>query len=90
MHRNASSSGSESRDSSNERPAASRATRLSTVGDRRLDRRKLIRGAGPVLLASFLAGCYHDEGSDGGGDDGGGGDGGGGAYDVDGPPASRG
>lgn len=41
----------------------------------------MIRGAGAVLIASPLAGCYHE-------DDGG--DGGGGDYSIDNPAASKG
>jgi hypothetical protein len=50
----------------------------SPDSDRLADRRSVLRGAGAVLLAASLAGCYHDEAGseDGGGGDGGGGDGG--------------
>lgn len=50
----------------------------------RIDRRAIIRGAGAVLLAGSLAGCYHED--DSGGGDGDDDDGGGGPYSADDPP----
>lgn len=72
-----------------ERPATDRTERGTEIvndsgpTDPLLDRRRLLRGAGAVLLTSAIAGCF-DEGGDGGEDE----EDGGGAYDVGRPPAA--
>lgn len=70
--------------SGNEPPESPPKKRRAAADDCQFDRRAIIRGTGAVLLASSLAGCYHNGGDD--GDDGGyGGD-----YSIDKSPTSKG